>query len=367
MEEGGGLLIYSAAVPEENEERTRARELGVQEFSYFEALGKVAEGKKIIAVSGTHGKTTTTAMIAKILRDARLSPYAIVGGIVTDFGSNFLPGASDILVVEACEYKRHFLNLSADVLVITNIELDHTDYYKDLDDLISGFHSMAKNVKEGGAIIANTSLNPVEKAVEGLTAGLIDYTEEHSPELQLIGTFNQENAKAAKAAARAFHPKIEEGGMDDSLRSFRGTWRRFEYKGKTATGASVYDDYAHHPTAIEKTLTGVRGKFPGKAIVVAFHPHLYSRTKSLLSEFARALAKADEVVLAPIYAAREENDPAISSDILAGHIVKEGGRAESLSTFELIEKRLSGYAEGTILITMGAGDIYKVAEKLAKS
>lgn len=361
IQEGMGLVIYSAAVPEDNPERIRARELGIPQMNYFEALGKATEGKRVVAVAGTHGKTTTTAMIAKILADAEHSPSAIVGSIVTDFGSNFLEGSSDIVVVEACEYKRHFLQLAPEVLVITNIELDHTDYYKDLDDLIAGFRSLAQKAR---VVVADSSNPSVAKALAGLSA-VVEYSGAQAPELQLIGEFNRMNARAAKSAVRALDPDLTEEEIDASLKAFKGTWRRFEYKGTTASGALVFDDYAHHPTAIRKTLEGARGKFPGKKIIVAFHPHLYSRTKDLFEGFTEELAKADAVVLAPIYPAREVDTGEVSSELLAEAIRSTNPNAQAVGGFKEVERYLdeSG-GEGDIIITMGAGDIYKVADKL---
>ncbi len=358
------LVIYSAAVPEDNPERVRARELGIPQASYFEALGKATEGKRVIAVAGTHGKTTTTAMIAKILADAGRSPSAIVGSIVIDFGSNFLDGTSDIIVVEACEYKRHFLNLSPEILVVTNIELDHTDYYRDLDDLITGFRSLAEKAR---IVVADTTNSAVAKALAGLSVRVIEYRNEQVPALQLIGEFNRMNARAAKTAVHSLDPAIEDGGMDASLKAFRGTWRRFEYKGKTSAGALVFDDYAHHPTAICKTLQGVREKFPAKKIIIAFHPHLYSRTRDLFGDFTEELSKADVVILAPIYPAREIDTGEVSSELLASAIRKIHPHARAISSFEEIEIYLREHAEeGDVIVTMGAGDIYKVADALTQ-
>lgn len=358
------VLVYSAALPYEHEERARARELGVPEVSYFEMLGSVSQEKRTIAVAGTNGKTTTTGMLAKILRDAGADPSAIVGSIVQDFGSNYLKGDSNLFVVEACEYQRHFLNLSPEILVVTNIEFDHTDYYQDLADVQDAFRTLMKKVPSNGFIITDVERPSINPLLEGLQASIIDYAQEPAFPLRLPGEFNQMNARAAAAAARTILPNISAGKLITSLEDFHGTWRRFEYKGKTTRGADVYDDYAHHPTAIRETLRALRERSGGK-VYVAFHPHLYSRTRDLLDGFARAFTDADEVLIAPIYAAREIDDGTISSEILAERIRVEGGKARALSFDEIQKVLLDEPKSGDIIMTMGAGDIYKVANAIA--
>lgn len=354
------LLIYSDAVPAENLERQRARELGIRQRSYFEVLGDVSKTARTVAVTGTHGKTTVTGMTAKILADAGRKPTAIVGSIVRDFQSNFLAGRDDLFVVEACEYRDHVLELSPEVLVITNIELDHTDYFPSLHALQDTLHQAAKRVPVHGAIVTNPNDLNVIPVLEGVQAKVVDYTKVTVGELQLVGEFNRENARAALCAARAIAPEIELEQAIHSLSQFKGSWRRFEFKGETPNGALVYDDYAHHPTAVAKTIAAAREKFPGKRIVVAFHPHLHSRTESFLYEFAQALDTADRAIVAPIYEARTEIDHHITN-----HSVAEVSQhVEAIDSFDEIREVLLAEPEGTLIITMGAGDIYKVADQI---
>jgi UDP-N-acetylmuramate--alanine ligase len=357
------LLIYSDAVPSENTERVRAREMGIPELSYFEALGEVSKAARTIGVAGTHGKTTTTGMLAKILERAGKEPTAIVGSIVRDFNSNFLAGKDDLFVIEACEYRDHLLKLSPEILIITNIELDHTDYFPNLAALQETFRVAVQRVPSHGAIITDPHDPIVAAVLQNVSARVVDFTAEAVPELRLIGEFNRNNARAAKAAARAAFPEIADGAIDEALVNFHGSWRRFEYKGETPRGAIVFDDYAHHPTAIAKTIEAARQKFPDKKIVVAFHPHLFSRTKSFLQEFAAALATADRAIVAPIYAAREVPDPTVSNHVLA-HAA--GSKVIALDSFDAIRDELLREDEGSLIITMGAGDIYKVAEQIAE-
>lgn len=365
--EDADAIIYSDAVPADNPERARARELGIQEYSYFQMLGKVSAGKRTIAVAGTHGKTTTTGMLAKILVDAGASPTAIVGSIVKDFGSNYVPGTSDLFVVEACEYQDHLLELAPEVLVITNIEWDHTDYFPSLAVLQETFRKAVANVPAEGAIIANRADPNVAIVLPAAKAHIVDYAQQPAFELALPGHFNQMNACAAAAAAITVVPGLARERVAASLAGFQGTWRRFEYKGKTGKGADVYDDYAHHPTAVRETLRALRQKARGK-VVVAFHPHLYSRTRDLMDEFAAAFTDADHVVIAPIYAARETFDGVTTNAALAERVRETGTDAVALDSFDKIASYLDEHAgAGDAIMLMGAGDIYKVAEALVKN
>lgn len=365
------LLVYSDAVGEDNPERMAAQERGIAQLSYFQVLGRLSSGKRTVAVSGTHGKTTTTGMLAKILRDADESPSAIVGSIVQDFGSNYLPGESDFFIVEACEYRDHLLELAPEILVITNLEWDHTDYFPTLAALQATFRKAIQRVPSNGYVVTDPENPNIQPLLENITATVIDYTQEPAYSLRLLGAFNQNNARAAAAAARLVAPEIKESIIVDSLADFHGTWRRFQYKGEMQNGAAVYDDYAHHPTAVAETLEALKerrekeGK--GGRIIAAFHPHLYSRTRDLLDGFARAFGAADEVIIAPIYAAREPDDGSISSEILAERVRAEGVSARAVGTLEDVELMVRGMAQpDDVIITMGAGDIYKVADALVQ-
>ncbi len=351
--EDAQVLIYSDAVPHEHEERVRGRELGMPELSYFEALGAVAKDKRVVAISGTHGKTTTTAMLAKILIDAGCDPTVIVGSIVPEWGSNFRApsnssgqAAGGLFVVEACEYRKHFLVFNPEVLVITNIEWDHTDFFKTPEEFTAAFDEAKKQAN--------------------LVIDASNYSKESVPELLVPGEFNKDNARAAKAAARVIAPQISEAVIDASLSSYKGTWRRFEYKGKTASGADLYDDYAHHPTEIAKTLEAAREKFPNKKLVVFFHPHLYSRTRDLFDDFVSALAAADYAYILPVFAAREPFDPSVSNEALAEAINKKGGNAAAVANMEETAKKLAELGPDTVAFTMGAGDVYKAGEMALK-
>jgi len=371
---GADLVVYSDAVWEDNPERIRAKELGLRQISYFEALGEVSQGKYTIAVTGTHGKTTTTALLAKVLKDTGKEPTAIIGSLVSEFGSNFVAGESDLFVVEACEYRDHVLKLTPSILVLTNVEWDHTDWFPSLASLQEMFGKAAAALPQNGVLVTNPNDPNIAPIVAEAKCRVVDYTKEEVPELQLIGEFNRANARAAKAAVKSLHPymgEIAEMDIDRSLASFKGTWRRFEKKGETKEGAFVYDDYAHHPTAIAATLKAAREKFPDKKIIVAFHPHLYTRTRDLMEEFAASFSEADEVLIAPIYFAREEPIAGVTAEALAEKVAAHGIPATGYATLEDVESSLQALSSkleaSCLILTMGAGDIYKVSDNLVRN
>lgn len=355
------LVVYSPAVPADNPELVVARARGVQTLSYPEALGMISRGMRTIAVSGTHGKTTTTAMVAEVLVGAKKSPTVIVGSLLKS-GTNFISGTSDLFVIEACEYQRSFLNLSPEILVITNIDNDHLDYYGSIEGVQKAFAELVEKVPAYGALVCDPSDARVVPVLVNAAAKIVDYTKENLlTELSVSGEHNIKNAKAALAVARILG--VDEKEACAFLAQFQGTWRRQEFKGKTTNGASVYDDYAHHPTEIRATLQGFRAKFPERRLRVVFQPHLYSRTKLLLDEFAQSFGDADEVLVAPIYAARETPDPSISAAVLATRIQEQGTPARACSFGEAKEYVSSAGADD-IILTMGAGDVYKIGEEL---
>jgi UDP-N-acetylmuramate--alanine ligase len=364
------LVVYSPAVGEGNPEYDEAKHRDVPLLSYPEVLGLLSKIMKTIAVSGTHGKTTTTAMIAHIALKAGLSPTVIAGSLMhplPEYGvperTNFIAGESDIFIVEACEYKRSFLALHPDILVITNIEEDHLDYYTDLADIQSAFSSLVSQMKEGGCVVCRpkeTAIAPVVKDAEDIDYGTVSMT----LSLKVLGKYNEEDARAAVAAARALG--VSEEAAIQALADFPGTWRRGEYKGLLASGAKIYDDYAHHPTEIRSTLAGFREAFPDARITVVFQPHLYSRTKLLMDDFAKSFDNADTIIVADIYAAREKDDGTIHARDLVESIQKEGGNALYGGNLTDITESLSNkeYTDNNIIITMGAGDVYVIGESL---
>lgn len=360
------LVIYTIAVPEDNPELVTARSYGIETITYPEALGLISRSHNTIAVAGTHGKTTTTAMIAEILVETELSPTVIVGSLLKKQRSNFILGESNLFLVEACEYRESFLHLSPDLLVITNIEADHLDYYKDLKHIIDTFRILANKVPEEGTIVADMNNKNTLEALSGVKAKVVDYRDLVAGiKVGVPGEHNRENAAASLALATELG--IEEEVARKALNEFSGTWRRFEEKGKMKNGALVYDDYAHHPSEIRATLKGAREKFPTQEIVAVFQPHLFSRTKELFDDFVESLKLADKVIVLPIYAAREKFDDSISHSMLAGKINILGG-VSAVNDFSEAKELLSNLTtENSVILTLGAGDVTDLSSELVNT
>lgn len=336
-------------------------------LSYPQTLDLISKEKYTIAVSGTHGKTTTTAMVASILIDAGLDPSVIVGSLMKHpdgSESNFIAGKSKYLIVEADEYKKSFHNLHPHILVINNIDEDHLDFYKDLADIQNSFAELAKRIPADGFLVCNTSDPHVQPVIKQVTCKVIDYGSKKSEiKLKIPGEHNRSNARAVLAVAEALG--IDQKKAEQTLEQFSGVWKRFEYKGETANGALVYDDYAHNPQKIKAALAGARELFPKKRIVVVFQPHLYSRTKLLLEIFATSFADADEIILLPIFAAREVHDQSISSEVLAERMgVHHVGGVSCKTEAETEQYLRKTLTKNDVLITAGAGEAFKVGENL---
>lgn len=375
------LIVYTIAIdtydPELSKKIKTQNEIPVR--SYPQMLDIISRDKYTIAISGTHGKTTTTAMIAQILRGVNYDPTVIVGSLLVGEKSNFIAGKSKYFVVEACEYRRSFLNLNPKILVITNIDNDHLDYYKDIEDIKSAFHEMAMKVPSDGFVVCNPSDVHITDVVKGINAKVINWNDFYNKNLKLKipGIHNKKDAAAATAAADLLG--ISRSDSEKFLKEFPGTWKRFEFKGTLSQGSLLFDDYAHHPTEIKATLEGFRELYPksdglpaqtGWKITVIFQPHLFSRTKLLLPDFAISFSDADEVLLLPIYYAREIDDGSISSEILAEEINKHTNNAKAFSDFisaeKYLEKELENMNNKNIIVTMGAGEASKVGDFLIK-
>lgn len=378
--EGTNLIVYTIAIdnydPELAKKIKKQTEIPVR--SYPQMLDIISRDKYTIAVSGTHGKTTTTGMIAGIM--AEMKPTVIIGSLLKGNpnradgqGTNFIAGDSKYLVVEACEYRRSFLNINPDILVITNIDNDHLDYYKDIEDIKSAFREMAMKVPSDGFVVCNPNDANIADVIKDVNAKVVNFGEffDRNLKLKIPGVHNKKDAAAATAAANLLG--ISRLDSDKYLQEFPGTWKRFEFRGVLSQGSLLYDDYAHHPTEIMATLEGFRELYPKNEdwkITVVFQPHLFSRTKLLLNDFAKSFVYADQVLILPIYYAREENDGSISSLILANEINKHTNNAKSFTSFEELEKylkvQLPNMESKDIIVTMGAGEASKVMDFLLK-
>jgi UDP-N-acetylmuramate--alanine ligase len=345
----------------------------IQVRSYPQMLGIISKDKYTIAVSGTHGKTTTTGMISQILIGMEKDPTVIIGSLLKN-KTNYIPGKSDYLVVEACEYRRSFLNINPKILVITNIDNDHLDYYKDIEDIKSAFREMAMKVPKDGYVICNPDDENIADVIKDVKAKIVNWQDYYSADLKLKipGIHNKKNAAAAMAVATILN--ISHSDSVKYLGEFPGTWKRFEFRGALSQGSLLYDDYAHHPTEIKATLEGFRELYPkenGWILTVIFQPHLFSRTKLLLDDFAQSFSDTDEVLLLPIYYAREVDDGSISSEILAREINKYTGNAKGFKDFQsselYLKDKLMNINNKNVIVTMGAGEASKVGDFLLKN
>lgn len=385
------LVVYTAAIREDNEEFKAAVDAGIPMLSRAELLGQIMDNyEKSIAVAGTHGKTTTTSMISQILLVAKADPTISVGGILESIGGNIRVGGSEVFITEACEYTNSFLHFHPKYSIITSVEAEHLDFFKDIDDIRRSFHEFAGNTSHDGVLIINGQIEALDQITNNLscsvtTYGLCEnddfyaknityndhacgtYTLMHKTEdlgtvsLSVPGKHNVSNSLAAIALCLNLGLPLDV--IKKGLLQFGGTKRRFEYKG-TKNGITVIDDYAHHPTEVAATLTAARN-YPHGRIICVFQPHTYSRTKAFLSDFARVLSMADIVVLADIYAAREKNTIGISSKDLLIELQKNGQESYYFPSFDEIETFLSEKCiNNDLLITMGAGDVYLIGEHL---
>lgn len=388
------LVVYTVAVSDDNPELVRARELGIPAVTRAQMLGAIMEEYEYsIAVSGTHGKTTTTSMISLILRNAGKDPTIAVGGNLSEIGGNVAVGRSRYFVTEACEYRDSFLNLKPVIEIILNIDSDHLDYFKDIDHIVASFNEFAGLVPDNGYIIAydaNPFVNSVVKNrpnvvtfgfsenctycgsdiefINGMPQFTVSTEGRALARIQLAvpGEHNILNAMAAFVCCHMLGTDVDV--IKSTLENYGGTARRFDIQGKTADGRTVVDDYAHHPTEIRATLAAACN-VPHRQLWCMFQPHTYTRTLALFREFGRAFENADKVVLTEIYAAREKNTYNISSQDLLNEIKKNYPDKEVYYFAEKEEAAQFVYNKSMpedLILTMGAGDIYKAGEIILK-
>jgi len=382
---GVDMVVVTAAVKGANDEVDEARRGGIPIVRRAEMLGEIMRGKRAIGVAGTHGKTTTSAMVATVLAEAGLDPTILIGGMVSNFGGNAKRGNGDLAVVEADEYDRTFHELHPQIAVVTNIEADHLEYFGSLDAIIEAFRIFAEGVPEGGLIVgcvddpavasllAATSLRTVKYGLsEGADIRATNITFESRGahfevpgfgwfKLFVPGEHNVRNALAAIAVGRELGITAHTIAM--ALAKFLGVDRRFQILGEYA-GALIVDDYAHHPTEIRATLDAARRGYPQRRLIALFQPHLFSRTSEFADEFALALRTADVAIVAPIYAAREKAIEGVSARMIAE--AEDGIEFLDRSNNEIYNEMRRRLEPNDIFITMGAGDVHEIAEMLVR-
>lgn len=382
-------VVFTAAIHDDNPELAAAKAKNLIIMDRAHLLGQIMEDyNSSIAVSGTHGKTTTTSMVAEILLAAEKDPTITVGGILPTIGSNLKIGNSPYFVAEACEYFNSFLQLTPSAGVILNIESDHLDFFGTLENIYRSFHSFGKRIPKNGVLIINKEIANLNEITEGLSCTVETFSltqdanwiaqniihhddgkntfdvyynndKKATIHLNVPGDHNISNALAAIATASFFGIPAE--AWVKGLSHFSGTDRRFQRKGEK-NGVLVIDDYAHHPTEIRATLAAAK-KVKHNTTWCVFQPHTYSRTKFLFEEFGDAFFDADEIIIADIYAARETDDGTISAKQLAERIAKTGKSARYVGNFDEILAYLQSHCQsGDLFLTVGAGDVYKIGE-----
>ena len=379
---GADCIIRTAAAHNDNPEIAAARSMGIPTFERAQAWGVIMQAyKNAICISGTHGKTTTTSMVTHILMEADFDPTVMIGGYLPLLRAGHRVGEGDTIILESCEYCDSFLNFYPTLAVVLNIEADHLDYFKDLADVEKSFRQFAQLSTNG--ILANGDDPHVVETLEGLdyvSFGLCAENRVHAEnistdwrhmdvvcdgafychlDLQVLGRHNALNALAAAGAAWMLGVSGEAAAA--GLATFTGAQRRMQFKGQF-NGADVFDDYAHHPDEVAATIEAVR-TMNYQRLVVAFQPHTYTRTTALVNEFVRELQKADHLILAEIYAARERNTTGISSKDLQAQIP---GSVYCETLPEVTEYLKKIAREGDVILTVGAGDIFRAGEALLK-
>ncbi|MCH4890629.1 UDP-N-acetylmuramate--L-alanine ligase [Acidaminobacter sp. JC074] len=390
---GADLVVYSSAVPADNVELLKAKEEEIPILNRAEMIGYLMpQYNTSVAIAGAHGKTTTTSMVSTIMDASEHNPTILVGGIVSNLGSNVQLGDSSMLLLEACEYKENFLHFNHNIGVILNIDEDHLDYFDDLEHIIQAFIKFAKKIPETGALIINNDDYNAKKVKSHVDCNVITFGINTEAEFQgrnitfnekgyskfdiyhgndLFGTFllkqpgkhNIYNAIAAIVTAHTLGVPVET--MTEAIKDFGGAVRRFEVLGKY-NEATVVDDYAHHPNEIKAALQAAK-KFPNNKVTCIFQPHTYTRTNDLLLQFASAFNEADSVIITDIYAAREENIYNIHAKDLVAEIAEENDKVKYIESFDEIVEFIKATARpDNLIITMGAGNIREVGERIIK-
>lgn len=380
--EGADVVVRSSAIPDRNPEIVHALELGIPVLARGDALASLLRGQRSIVVAGTHGKTTTTSMVVSILRHAGADPTYLVGAGLNDVGTNARSGKGELIVAESDESDGSFLLLDPYVAVITNVELDHVDYWGDIETLRRGFATFIGNTQDGGSTVVPATERElggertvtfgdggdvvavdVEAAGPAVHFGLTIGSETARVQLRIPGEHNVQNALAAAAACNSVGLGLAE--IAEGLGSFSGVERRFQVRGE-ASGVTVIDDYAHHPSEIRATLTAARSG-SWERVVALFQPHRYSRTEALAEEFGDSFGAADRVVITDVYGAGEEPVPGITGKLIADAVCEHlPGRSVAYIPHrgELVSYLSKSCRSGDALLTLGAGDVNSIGEEL---
>ncbi len=385
------LVIYTAAIKDDNPEFIKAKQLGLKMLERSEFLGNLMKAYKYpLCIAGTHGKTTTSSMVSEVFLQAKTDPTISIGGILSSINSNFKVGKKDYLVLETCEYCDTFLKFNPHSAIILNIDADHLDYFKDINQIYNSFKKFANLIKEDACLVINSDIKDYEKITENLKCNVITYGQNENSmwkakditfdefgcatykayynnkfmyniKLSVVGIHNIYNSLSVCALANFYN--LDKDSIEIGLNNFKGTNRRFQYKG-TFNNMKIIDDYAHHPTEILATINATKSQNINKLWCV-FQPHTYTRTKALLDDFAKSLLDVDNILICDIYSAREKDTGEIHAKDLVNKINELGKNAIYIDSFETGKQYIEENCQkNDMLITMGAGDVYLLGEML---
>lgn len=386
------LIVYTAAISDDNPELVAARKTNARVIDRATLIGEMMlEYKHPVSVAGTHGKTTTSSMLSQVFLDAGADPTVSIGGILPSINGNYRVGGKDYFVLESCEYCDSFLKFNPFSAIILNVDADHLDYFKNIDNIYASFNKFAKKLPPEGTLVINNKIERLGDVTKDVKANIVTYGDENADyypinisydefgkgeytlckkgkevckiKLGVPGEHNVYNSVAVFAMASVF--KVPEDKIISGIASFSGTDRRFQYKGEF-NGVKVIDDYAHHPTEIAATISSARANKINNLRII-FQPHTYTRTLSLIDDFAKVLSIPDEVILLDIYASREKDTGLVTSRDLEKKIKEVGGNVKYCASFSEAEEYAKNVCQsGDMLITVGAGDVYKIGESLVK-
>jgi UDP-N-acetylmuramate--alanine ligase len=368
LAEGTELLVHSEAIPVSAPERVAAKERGIPQLSYFQALGKMIEGKEVIAICGTHGKSSTTAMIAKIFIECGRNPSVVLGTKMKELGNrNWRAGDPNLWIVEACEYRRSFLALQPTTIILTNADGDHFDAFKNAEEYQHAFIEFMSLLPENGMIIGHGEDKETKAIMHAAKKILIDADTEPLPTLATPGVHMKKNAQLAVVLAKK--KGIDEAEALKALAGFSGTWRRMENLGETMRGVTVIDDYAHHPVEIRATIAAMKEHFPRRRLVCVFEPHTHDRVLKLWNDFTVAFSEADLLFVTKVFDARPEKD---KEQVDAAKFAAEIGKTSKVSarpsgTITKTKATLEALLQpNDVLLIMGAGNSTKLAHAMVR-
>lgn len=360
------LLVYSEAIPNDAPERLRATQMGIRQISYPEAVGEMSKGHRCIAVCGTHGKSSTTGMAARLLIHAQSDPTVVVGTKLQELdGRNWRTGKSDLFLLEACEYRRSFRFYHPEIILLTNADGDHFDYFASKEEYVSAFREFVALLPAQGTLITHLTDPDCKSIAEGCDKRILDADRYPSIVLQTPGLHMQKNAQLVLALADCMG--IPSADAQASVSGYAGSWRRLERKGTYREKVPVIDDYAHHPVEVRATIQAMRSAHPHKRLVAVFQPHTHDRTTKLYADFVTAFAGVDLLFLTDVYDARKEyNTKKVNLPRLVGDISRESGVPTGWTgTLAQTKERLvNELQDGDVLLVMGAGDVTNLAQQM---